>query len=61
MGWEQLNALLKENREQTQREMPEPPVSCPIDGALLDVKPDGARNCPMGNFRWDGGPIILAT
>ena len=61
MSWMQLQALIRENREGAQREAADPPVACPIDGALLDIRADGTRNCPAGNFRWDGGPVILAT
>lgn len=61
MGWEQLNAMIKENRAQAQRDTNEPPIACPIDGALLDVNQNGIRSCPLGNFRWDGGPVILGT
>lgn len=56
MGWEQLKTILQENRQIKAQEQREPPVACPIDGSLLDIRPDGVRNCPAGNFRWDGGP-----
>ena len=52
MSWEQLQAISQENRTNWTREATEPPVACPIDGTPLDVRPDGKRNCPMGNFRW---------
>ena len=61
MGWEQLHTIIKENREEAQREAVDPPVACPIDGELLDIRADGTRNCKLGNYRWDGGPVILAT
>jgi len=52
MSWEQLQAILKENRADATRRATEPPVACPIDGTLLVVRADGVRNCPMGNYRW---------
>jgi len=52
MGWNQLLDTIKENRQIAEQEAAEPPVACPIDGALLDVHADGRRNCPMGNYRW---------
>lgn len=55
MSWEQLLNILKENREEARRQDAEPPVACPYDGEILDVR-DGVRNCPMGNYRWEGGP-----
>lgn len=55
MSWEQLGETQKINRQERQRDRQEPPLACPIDGELLDVR-DGIRNCPMGNFRWTGGP-----
>ena len=53
MGWEQLEAMLDENREEYEREQNTPPDACPFDGAILDVRSDGVRNCPMGNYRWE--------
>ena len=52
MGWEQLKAILDENRQRRDRLASEPPIACPIDGSILVVRGDGVRNCPMGNFRW---------
>jgi hypothetical protein len=54
VSWEQLRAILEENRLDREREEREPPVACPIDGTLLDVRDDGVRNCPMGNYTWRG-------
>ena len=54
MAWEQLAAIQRQNREQKQKELQEPPVACPNDGSVLDVHKDGRRNCPMGDYRWDG-------
>ena len=54
MSWEQLKTILEENRERKRRAESVPPAACPIDGKLLDVHPDGRRNCPLGNYRWNG-------
>jgi hypothetical protein len=54
MPWEQLQAILKENRTVRTLENREPPVACPIDGSILEVNSRGHRNCPMGNYRWTG-------
>ena len=54
MSWQQLTDILKQNRDERREAAAEPPVACPIDGALLDVHPDGRRNCPLGNYRWTG-------
>ena len=52
MSWWQLKNISDEAREERARTANEPPVACPIDGAILDVGPNGIRNCPMGNYRW---------
>jgi len=59
MSWEQLEGILKENREVARRESIEPPVVCPFDGHILDVHPSGVRNCPFGNYTWRGGPRLI--
>lgn len=57
MPWSQLTDIRKEAQAERLREMAEPPVSCPIDGAVLTVhQRTGERDCPMGNYRWRGGP-----
>jgi len=61
MGWEQLRAMLAENRAQAQRDTNEPPVSCPIDGAVLNINARGEWDCPLGNFRWTGGVSATPT
>ena len=50
MPWEQLKAIIDENRQLAQQARQEPPVACPIDGDVLDIHPDGSRSCPMGNY-----------
>jgi|TARA_X000001388_G_C2203403_1_gene112154 hypothetical protein len=52
MSWQQLLDIKKRADEDRRIDSTEPPSSCPIDGYKLDVRPDGARNCPMGNYRW---------
>ena len=52
MGWEKLIAAREQNRRNAEEEAKQPPVVCPIDGATLQVRADGSRSCPMGNFDW---------
>ena len=59
MGWEQLSAIAQSARIDAALEAKEPPVACPHDGSILDVRPDGVRNCPMGNYDWNGGPKLI--
>jgi len=59
MSWEQVKAIQQENRQVIWEEMREPPVACPIDGTLLVIHANGVRVCPMGNYRWDGGPRVI--
>ena len=59
MSWYQLQNILHENRVVNRQEAQQPPLACPIDGEILDVKADGTRNCPFGNFRWRGGAVIF--
>lgn len=61
MSWHQLKAIIDENRQEARSERSQPPVACPIDGALLDVDKNGVRNCPLGNFRWNGGPVVIGS
>ena len=53
MPWEQLVAAIKSNIKSEENERDQPPEYCPHDGAVL-VKRGNVRNCPMGNFRWEG-------
>ena len=59
MSLEQLQDIIQQGRADAQREMAEPPVSCPHDGELLDVHPNGTRNCPLGNYIWRGEPKLI--
>lgn len=52
MSWQQLSDMIKLNRERLEEAKRDAPVACPIDGEILDVHPDGRRNCPLGNYRW---------
>lgn len=54
MSWQQLSDIKKRAMEDRRELQSQPPVSCPIDGSRLDVRPDGVRSCPMGNFIWTG-------
>jgi len=56
MSWWQLKAILDENRAERRADQSREPVTCPIDGELLDVK-GAVRNCPMGNYRWPAGAV----
>jgi len=59
MSWEQLQTTLQINRMDKARDEAQPPVACPIDGAILDIHPRGRRNCPMGNYSWVGGAKLV--
>ena len=52
MSWEQLKSIIDENRQAARQASSEPPVACPIDGDILDIHPDGTRNCPLGNYSY---------
>lgn len=57
MGYEGLKAVLDIQREEARQAANQPPVACPIDGEILEVNQRGVRNCPVGNFRWEGGAV----
>jgi len=52
MSWAQLLNIVRENRGDAARVQQDPPVAYPIDGAILVIRADGIRNCPIGNYRW---------
>jgi len=54
MSWEQLADIRRQDSEEARRTRSEPPTACPLDGTPLEVRSDGIRNCPMGNYRWGG-------
>lgn len=58
MPWEGLKAILDVTRQEARDTAGQSPVACPIDGDILDVRIDGTRNCPMGNYTWRGGQGI---
>ena len=55
MGWSKLTEIQRLNRQERADQRQQPPLACPIDGVLLEIK-GGIRNCPMGNFTYTGGP-----
>ena len=59
MSWEQLLAIQQESRTNFNTHQRRPPEACPFDGTPLDVRADGMRNCPMGDYTWRGEPKIL--
>lgn len=59
MGWEQLTDILQQNRREAEMHLADPPVACPFDGEPLDIRADGVRNCPLGNYTWRGEPKLI--
>ena len=59
MSWQQLKDILDTNAAEAAAAEAQPPSACPFDGTPLEVGKGGVRNCPMGNYRWDGGPKLL--
>lgn len=59
MGFETLSEIARENRRLEEEARLRAPVDCPIDGTPLQVRADGVRNCPMGNYRWE--PVLGGT
>jgi len=53
-----LQQIARENREAEERAATAVPDTCPLDGTALEVR-GGVRNCPMGNYRWDGEGRVL--
>lgn len=51
-GWATLLETARWNAAELDRERTEPPVACPTHGEPLDVRSDGARNCPFGDYRY---------
>lgn len=52
-GWDKLESAFRENAQEIERERKLKPQRCPHDGMLLEER-DGIRNCPMGNYTWEG-------
>jgi len=57
MSWQQLLDIRKRAEEDRRLAQTTPPVACPFDGSVLDIRPDGVRNCPAGDFVWGGWTI----
>jgi hypothetical protein len=55
MSWYGLLAILRQQKTEKETWEREPPVACPIDGAILQIHRDGRRRCPLGNYEWRGG------
>lgn len=55
MSWAVLSSMAQGQRPANRDYDSAPPVACPYDGELLEVHPNGTRNCPLGNYRWQGG------
>lgn len=60
MSWNQLKAIIDENRKAVNELAGEPVISCPIDGALLQRGRSGVLNCPLGNFTWPEGTQTIS-
>ena len=58
MPWSQLGDIQSTNKDLHKTHVREGPLACPIDGTPLDEH-KGVRNCPMGNYRWEGGQGIV--
>ena len=57
MSWNQLKAILDTNRQIAREEAREMPISCPIDGAILNYDAKrGIYDCPLGNYTVRGRP-----
>ena len=54
MSWQQLKDIRTRAEEDRRVAQTTPPSSCPIDGQKLDVRMDGVRDCPFGNYNWSG-------
>ena len=59
MSWEQYQTILETRRRERAIELAVPPEVCPFDGEPLEVHPNGSRNCPLGNYHWNGEPKLL--
>jgi len=57
MSWAQAQAILKEAREEAERQQCEPPLACPRDGEPLDYHPEkGVLHCKFCGFETVGQP-----
>ena len=56
MSWNQLLSIRTQNAQSLRDLNLEvfAPTVCPIDGELLNIRNDGVRDCPVGNFTYGG-------
>jgi hypothetical protein len=59
MSWEQFRSIVLTNRSNMAAEQSRPPTACPFDGTPLEIRADGIRNCPRGDFTYPGGLGII--
>jgi hypothetical protein len=52
MSWEQLEAILKQNRDYARVNRSAKPRTCPNDGSQLTQGRRGVLDCPFGDYRW---------
>lgn len=54
MSWQQLLDIGKQNAQEQEAYIRNPPLSCPNDGTPLDTGPHGELHCPFDGWVWDG-------
>lgn len=57
-NWDTLLATYREAVDEYRRDRREPPVACPYDGELLQVR-RGKRHCPFDGWTWPDDPNPL--
>ena len=50
MGFQTLQDIIEENRREREAGASQGPVSCPIDGEILEEGRGGILHCPLGNY-----------
>lgn len=55
MTWQKLSDILKQDVQERSDWAQQQPEACPIDGTPLEIGPQGALHCPMGNFTRPAG------
>ena len=60
MGFETLSEIKRDNEAAERRATAAPPLACPVDGALLEVR-GTVRNCPLGNYTWENGQVTRSA
>lgn len=53
-GWYGYLNIMRNNAEETRRQLNEPPTACPDCGEPLDVSVHGVRFCPFDGWEWNG-------